>query len=125
MDYTGRPEQAIVQLKRAMRLNPLYPEWYLWTLGDAYYSAKEYQHAITWLQKITEPEFEVHLTLTACYVALGRIQEAKIQVKEVLELEPTFSLAEYAKHLAEASPQKHPERNDEYIGALGEAGLPE
>jgi adenylate cyclase len=34
--YAGEPEKAIEEIERAMRLNPYYPDWYLWYL-DAYH----------------------------------------------------------------------------------------
>ena len=37
MTFMGRPEQAIAQLKKAMRMNPRHPSWYWDVLGFAYY----------------------------------------------------------------------------------------
>ena len=34
--YDGQPAHAVELLHRAMRLNPYYPDWYLWNLADAY-----------------------------------------------------------------------------------------
>jgi tetratricopeptide (TPR) repeat protein len=32
---TGRAEDGVAQSKLAMRINPHYPDWYLWNLGMA------------------------------------------------------------------------------------------
>ena len=36
LTYAGQPDRAMSHLERAMRLNPFYPDWYLWCLADAY-----------------------------------------------------------------------------------------
>jgi adenylate cyclase len=36
--YAGEPEKAIEEIERAMRLNPYYPDWYLWYLANAYHT---------------------------------------------------------------------------------------
>jgi adenylate cyclase len=45
--YSGRPEEAIELVKKAMRLSPYYPAWYLAVLGIAYRITGQYEEAIT------------------------------------------------------------------------------
>jgi tetratricopeptide (TPR) repeat protein len=48
--YSGRPEEAIELVKKAMRLSPYYPAWYLAVLGHAYRLTGQYEEAITLLE---------------------------------------------------------------------------
>ena len=46
LTYTGRPEEAVGLMKKAMRLNPRYPVWYLFTLGAAYRLTGQFAEAV-------------------------------------------------------------------------------
>ena len=50
--FAGRPEEAIGLVKKAMRLNPKYPVWYLLNLGHAYFLTGRYEEAITTLKRV-------------------------------------------------------------------------
>ena len=45
-----RPEQAIAQFKKAMRMNPRHPSWYWGVLGYAYYEVGRYEEALATLK---------------------------------------------------------------------------
>ena len=36
-------DRALAVLNRAMRLNPLYPDWYLWKMGEDYFKLQRYE----------------------------------------------------------------------------------
>jgi len=121
LSLTGRPEEAIGLIEKAMRLNPHYPAFYLSDLGNAYYVAGRYEEALAPLKKALtlNPDFALaHLGLTICYVELGRLEEARAEGAEVLRLNPTWSL-ESIKGL----PQKDPAVVERMIAALRKAGL--
>jgi len=63
----------------------------------------------------------LYLTLAASYSSLNRTEEAHKAVKEVLRIDPNFSLEYYAL----AVPYKHQETTDKYVEALRKAGLPD
>ena len=44
--WAGRPEESIKFIRQAMRLNPHYPFFYLWTLGHASYLARRTDDAL-------------------------------------------------------------------------------
>ena len=93
--FAGRPEEAIGLVKKAMRLNPKYPVWYLLNLGHAYFLTGRYEEAITTLKRVINrnPNFwPAYIYLAASYVELGQDEKARIEASEVLRINPNFSL---------------------------------
>ena len=83
--YAGRPNEAIANVKKAMRLNPYYPAWYLIDLAAAYDMAGQYNEALaTWnklLERSLKGEFFplfVHEWLAITYVSLGQMEKARV-----------------------------------------------
>jgi adenylate cyclase len=118
----GRSEEAIRLIEKAMRLNPQYPPGYLVNLGFAYRVAGRYAEALVPLKKVLSlnpDDAPAHVNLTACYVELGRMQEAQAEAAEILRLNPKFSL-EIAK---QSWPYKNPADLERYLAVLRKAGL--
>lgn len=89
----GRPDDAITQVKRAMRINPNYPEWFLAHLGWAYYESERYEEAFHSLDKMNDPPAVYLPLVVAALVELGRNDEARECALELRRREPTFTLA--------------------------------
>ncbi len=89
----GRPDDAIAQVKRAMRINPNYPEWFLAQLGWAYYESERYEEAFRSLDKMNDPSAVYLPLMVAALVELGRNDEARECALELCRREPTFTLA--------------------------------
>ena len=119
--FLGRAEEGIEVIQEAMRLNPRYPEWYLWGLSNGYYAARRYEEAIVAFQRFQNHTVDSRSLLAASYAQLGRTEEAQAEVAEVLELDPEFSSA----HWAEIWPYKNQADRDHYLDGLRKAGLPE
>jgi adenylate cyclase len=120
----GRPEEAIPYLKKAIRLNPFPPAWYLASLGGSYYALGRYEEAVAEFKKSVElaPESVFsRLGLTAAYSSLGYQEQARAEAAEILRLDPKFTLASHAKGLL----YKNKADTERYIAALRKAGLPE
>jgi adenylate cyclase len=118
----GRAEEAIVSLKRAIRLNPIPPTYYLGHIGEFYRSTERYEEAIVAFKKVLHrsPNDQfAHMDLTVTYFLTGRDKEARAQAKEVLRLQPKFSFEDYAKRLR----LKNPGDRKHLIDALRKAGL--
>jgi TolB-like protein/Tfp pilus assembly protein PilF len=88
----GKPEEALVSLESAMRLNPLHPTWYNVFLAIAHYSLRHYDEAARALQQVSDPGYWSRARLAACYAQLGRTGEADVQVTEILKQKPDFSI---------------------------------
>ena len=117
-----RAEEAIEVIKQAMRLNPVYPPYYLWNLGHAYLLTGRYKEAIETLKKTLArtPDFwPSHVLLAASYSAVGRIDEARAERAEVLRINPDFTLDSW-RH---KRPFKNPEELDCRFEKLRRAGF--
>jgi len=90
---TGRAEDAIAQSKLAMRINPHYPDWYLWNLGWAQYFAGDYEEALVSLKRMSNPPNGARRTLAAVLVRLGRVEEARAVIAAFREKAPDFTVA--------------------------------
>ena len=120
LTYMGRPEQAVAQLKKAMRMNPRHPSWYWNVLGRAYYEVGQYKEALATLKRDNNPNFFAHRTRAAVYVQLGRLEEARAEVSKILEINPDYTLKS-----AKLLPYKDENRRECLINDLRKAGVPE
>jgi tetratricopeptide (TPR) repeat protein len=89
----GRAEDGVAQSKLAMRINPHYPDWYLWNLGWAQYFAGEYEEALASLKRMSNPPNGARRTLAAVLVRLGRVEEARAVIAAFREQAPDFTVA--------------------------------
>jgi tetratricopeptide (TPR) repeat protein len=119
---SGRAEEGIKHIEKAIRLNPLPPSIYLNDLACAFRFLGRYEDAIEVYKealRLSPTSLISNILLTEAYVASGREVEARQQAQEVLRLDPSFSLDEYARMLFlkdEAVAKRH-------IGNLRKAGL--
>jgi adenylate cyclase len=117
--YVDRVDDAISNIKRAMKINPMYPDWYLWTLGIALYHSGEYEQSVAALTKGNPPNLARRI-LAASYVRLGRIEEAMRTAGEFLKQYPDYTLRRESLW-----PYKNPQVQDALIADLRRAGLPD
>jgi adenylate cyclase len=124
--FIGQPQPAIDQLKEAIRLNPSHDRWYTEYLGWAYEHAGMPKEAIETLEPVidqppTEEQLWLLPTLAAAYAADGRRDDAQKVVKQILSLDPEYSVADVVSRL----PYKTKEQKDRFVSELREVGLPE
>ena len=97
----GRPTEALEWSDRAIRLNPLYPDWYSVLRAEAYYVAHRYSEAVSALNKTTGNSSNAlwhRIVAAACCTMAGMSEEAKSHVVEVLAARPNFSCQEYVSN---------------------------
>jgi len=119
---SGRWEESVVFGEKSIRLNPTPTVYYYHWLGRAYFMTEQYDEAIaTWKKALNRrPNYlNAHTFLAACYSSLDRQAEAAAAAKEVLRINPKFSLESYAKRL----PYKNKADIERYVAALRKAGL--
>ena len=122
--YAGKFEQAIQAIEKAIRLNPFPPVTYFKFASPAYYGAGRYKEAIAAGEKavkVSPNDAGSHMTLAIAFSLAGRQEEARIAAKEVLRLNPKFSVALFRKMLQ----YKNQDETERVIGAMLNAGLPE
>jgi adenylate cyclase len=119
---SGRPQEAIPLLEKAIRRNPLPPGWYRSILGFAYRDSGRYEEAIVEFKKslALSPEFVApRLGLVSTYVLAGREEEARREVGELLRIDPKYSLERAMK----TSFYKNQADIERFSNALRKAGL--
>jgi adenylate cyclase len=52
---SGHSAKSVGLLEKAMRLNPFYPDWYLWYLADAYDALGRYEDVVAAIQRMHDP----------------------------------------------------------------------
>ena len=118
LSHAGRSEEAVTLLQRAMRLNPFYPDQYVWHLGGAYFNLRRYEEAVSTLLTMQNPT-EGRRLLAASYAYLGREREARAEAERLREAHPDFSV----DHWAQVLPDRHEEDALHYVEGLRMAGL--
>jgi adenylate cyclase len=120
--YAGRAEEAITWNKKAIRQDPMPFGPYLMGLAHAYWMVGRYEEALLACKKavLRSPKNTFsHMVMVATYISLGREEEARAEAKEVLRIDPKFSLAHWGKTL----PFKNQTDRERFFAALGKAGL--
>lgn len=118
--YAGQPKKSLELIERAMRLNPYYPDWYLWYMADAYNALGRPRDVIATVQRMQNPA-EGRRMLAANYAHLGMMTEAREQAQEVLRLHPGFTISRW-RHRPPYRDQAVLER---YVEGMRRAGLPD
>ena len=72
----GDPKRGLELLQRSMRLNPFYPDWYLWNLGETYFDLGDYEESIRTLSRMRD-QGRAYRLLAASHALLGHMAEAK------------------------------------------------
>ena len=121
---SGRTEEALAELEVAIRLNPHQPSYYLMMLGRTHFVQGDYQAAIAPLERAVNvsPSFTpARTTLAACYSAIGRIEEARTLIANLLSELPSLTLA----FVQSVTPFKDPKDRERFVTFLKTAGLAE
>jgi adenylate cyclase len=124
LTFAGRREEAIPLFKEALRLNPKPPNLYLINYGVALRDSGRYEEAIAQGKRATEKEpnnFIAYVVLASSYSLAGREEEARAAAKEILRINPKFSVARIQK----LSPHKDRAVAKRFCDTLRKAGLPD
>jgi len=122
LTYVGRREEAIPLFREALRLNPRPPNAYYRQFGIALRDSGRYDEAIALQKKAIEREPNdtlAYIVLASSCQLAGREEEARAAAKELLRVNPAFSL----ERLAKTTPHKDRELAERFIEALRRAGL--
>jgi len=124
LNTIGRPKEAIPLFRKAIRLNPITPNWYYHNLGGAQVLVYDYQEAISSLRRIVEknPNYApARWWLIIAYSLSNQHGEAKSQMAEYLKLMPRASIEGWRKR----STFKNETDIDLIANALRNVGFPE
>lgn len=120
----ARDERGIVLVRRAMKLDPFHPTWLYFAVAHYHFERGEYEEALTATRKVDVPGyFWSPLYLAGIYAELGRQNEARSALRELLSLYPGFTVETF---IEEARKWNYGEENTRrWVAALRKAGLPE
>jgi len=122
--FSGQPEKGLELARKAMRLNPHHPEYYVMQLGQILFDCRKYDEAVTALESLRNFDTTLmRVYLAAGLAALGRIPEARSSIDRLLELDPDATVARWASY--DMLPYRNPEDLEHCRQHLAKAGLPE
>jgi adenylate cyclase len=107
--YSGRADEAVVLMQRAMRLNPFPPPWFYGGLGDSLMFAKRLDEAMLAHRQgvaLIPNHLWCQLGLTVDYALLGKTDQAAAQAKEALRINPKITAADNTYVRAIADPMQ-------------------
>jgi len=118
--YVEEPLAGAETVRKAMRHNPYFPNWYWNVLGRCFHTAKQFEEAISALERIRTPQFWNRAYLAVCYSELGQSENAAMHREAVLSLKPDFTVSEFET----ACPYRDKQVLKEFIAGFHRAGLP-
>ena len=121
----GRAKEAIPHIDHAMRLSPrdIFITGMLTHRAFVLFVLERYEEALGWAQRARlspNPRSMTFSLLTAVLAKLGRQEEARAALNDLLAHAPGVSCAKYREN-----PFGGPEVMERFADALREAGLPE
>jgi adenylate cyclase len=120
LEVSGRPEEALERAEKAIRLDP-WNKFFLFYKALAYHIMGRYGEAVPVYKEFLSyyPNFvAARHPLAACYVELGRMDEARAEAAEVVRINPAFSLEKQKQLSVIAQPMR-----DRLYGDAAKAGL--
>jgi adenylate cyclase len=120
--YAGSPAQALECFDRASALDPYEPDVFLHFRAQAQFQLGRYEDAAELLKRrlIRNPNTDMsRALLAAIYGHLGRVDEARTQWRDLLQINPNYSI----EHRRKVLPHKNPADFDLFVNGLQKAGL--
>jgi adenylate cyclase len=124
LTLAGEHERALKVSEAYLRLDPFHPANALTFIGVALFLLGRYSDAlVVLLDSVSRsPNSRAHTTLAATYGQLGRLEEAQAEAREVLRIEPNYTITSHRRLLA---PFKNSVDAENYFDGIRKAGLPE
>jgi len=117
--FAGQAEQGVELIRQAIRLDPFHPYWWWGELAIAYCAARRYLDSLEAIQRISGTKSCWLLAHeAACYAQLGRQDEARVRVADVLRLKPDFRISSMKPFYRDARHAEH------IFEGMRKAGLP-
>lgn len=91
LNHFSRPDLALQKLERAMELNPLGPDSYLWTAAGASYSLGKFNDALGYIERMVDGDLADRLS-AASWAMLGDEKKSRFFVRRALESNPQFDI---------------------------------
>jgi adenylate cyclase len=109
LHHACRPTEAIPVFQKFLRLNPVKPpSGPLMVLAMCYMNAGKYEEALLTSKRLLQEypdHFLGNIALTSTYFRMGRMEEARAQLAEVMRINPKFSLDNFEKIIRYKDPE--------------------
>jgi len=119
---SGDPKGAIDLIYKAIRLNPFPPNWYFFSLGNAFFMLGEYNQAVEAYKKALQHSPDLllaYIGLAASFSASNRAEDARAAASQIVRIDPKFSIEVFARSLT----YKNENHKEFWIDNLRKAGL--
>ncbi len=123
----GKPEEAVPLIEKAFRHNPFPVYGAFLTAGNIYILVGHYEKAAEMYGKAIQKDPQNYIAYVFYSISnslLGRAEEARGSVRELLRLNPQFSIEQFRGIMARGG-TKDQSAVEKFIEALRKAGLPE
>ncbi len=124
LNYAGRPDEALANINKAIRMNPAPSASYYEVLGEIQFVLRKYKEAAATFEKALQmnPEYmRVRMWYVAALIYSDQKDSAEWEATQLTILHPGFSLS----GLEFAFPFKDPRELEHLLNALRKAGLRE
>ena len=124
LHWLGRSEEALKCFDHAMALDPYFPSLLLYFRAQAAYQLGQHPEAVALLKRriLRSPETDSsRALLAASYGQMGLVEEAREAWRELIRVNPAYSL----EHRRQVLPYKNPADFERIVEGLRKAGLPE
>src|SRR6266550_4103561 len=90
--YSGDWERGCALSDKGCQLNPNHPGWYCYPAWHDSYRKKDYRKALDLAFQLNAPQnYYTHAVLAMCYAQLGRMEEARKALRDMLSLKPNYA----------------------------------
>jgi len=120
--YAGRAEEALVYFEKALRMDPIPPLRVIGEIAAAQFILRNYEQSISAGKKALSisPKWQTQRAgQIACYVEMGRMEEARAEAEELLRIDPKFTISGYEK----IAPWKDSSVTERLVEAWRKVGL--
>jgi len=116
--HCSLPAMALQKIERAIELNPLSPDTYLWTAAGASYALADFNGALDYIGQMADPSLADRLS-AASWAMLDNQEKARLHVRRFREANPDFDVDRWLS----AVPSKEQWHKDLYREGLKKAGF--
>jgi tetratricopeptide (TPR) repeat protein len=116
--HASRPKDALTKIQKAISLNPIAPDAYLWCAAGASYFLEQYDDAIAYVEAMKD-KAPAHRLAAASYAMIGDRKRAQFYRQRAEVLNPVFDLEKWLSVV----PMKEQWQKDLYREGLLKAGF--
>jgi TolB-like protein/class 3 adenylate cyclase/Flp pilus assembly protein TadD len=121
LPWAGKPEQAMENAERAVRLNPHAPNWYDGALYVAYFHGRQFEKAVPILKKTTLEDLWFYVFRSLIYAQLGLGADTAAAIAELLRQDPDYSAERW---LSDTGTYARETELSLFLDGVKKAGLP-